>query len=85
MEQQLGWISIKFDYFQKSVEKIQVSLNSGKNNDSTLHEDQYTFLVTLAQFFCRMKNVSDKFVAKIKTLILYSIFFFFSEIVLFER
>jgi len=36
--------------FRKSVEKIQVSLKSDKN-DGPLHEDQYTILIYLAQFF----------------------------------
>jgi len=41
----------------KTVEKIQVSLKSDKNN-GTLH-DRYAFMVN-CRIFLRMRNVSDK-------------------------
>jgi hypothetical protein len=45
---------------RKSVEKIQVSLKSDKNN-GTLHEaDRYTFLIISRSFLLRMKNVLNK-------------------------
>ena len=46
--------------FRKSVEKIQVSLISNKNNSGTLLEDHYTFLIVSRSVLLRMKNVSDK-------------------------
>ena len=39
----------------------------------TLHEDQYTFLFIYRSILLRIRNVSDKFVEKIKTHILCSI------------
>jgi len=45
--------------FRKSVEKIQVSLKSDKNN-GTLHEDRYVFLIISRLILLRMRNVSDK-------------------------
>jgi hypothetical protein len=46
--------------FQKSVEKIQVSLNQTKIAD-ILHEDQYTFLIISCSVTCRVKDFfSDK-------------------------
>jgi len=46
--------------FRKSVEKIQVSLKSNKNNSGTLLEDHYTFFIVSRSVLLRMKNVSDK-------------------------
>ena len=48
-----------FSIFRKSVEKIQGLLKSDKNI-STLHEDQYTFLIISLSFLLRIRNVSDK-------------------------
>jgi len=61
--------------FRKSVEKIQLSLKSAKNN-GTLNEDHYTFLIISRWIIRRMRNFSDKFVVKIKTHILCSVTFF---------
>jgi len=49
----------------------------------TLHEDQYTFIIISSRIILRIRNVSDKFVTKIKTHILSSIKFFFPEILAF--
>ena len=46
--------------FRKSVEIIQVSLKSDKNNSGTLHEDRYTFYIISHPFLLRMRNISDK-------------------------
>jgi hypothetical protein len=46
-------------FFRKSVEKIQVSLKSDKNN-STLHEGQYTFSIIYRSVLPRMKNISER-------------------------
>ena len=43
-------LNLIFEYFWKSVDRIQVSLKSGTNN-VTLCEDQHTYLSHLAQFF----------------------------------
>jgi len=61
--------------FRNAVKKIQLSLNSGKNND-TLHEDQNTFLIISRSFLIRMRNISTKFVEKIKTRFVFSKFCF---------
>jgi len=45
--------------FRKSVEKIQVSLQS-VNNNLYLHEDQCTFMIKSRSFRLRMRNVSNK-------------------------
>jgi len=55
-----------FEYFSKSVENIQVSLN----------EDQNTFLIISRQIMFRMKNVSDTFIEKIKTHFMFLQVFF---------
>ena len=55
-------MSKKFDIvriFRKSIEKIQVSLNSD-NNNSTLHEDRCTVSIISRLILLRMRNVSDK-------------------------
>jgi len=44
-----------------------------------LHEDQYVFLIVSHLVLLGMRNVSDKFVEKIKTHILCSITFFFEK------
>ena len=50
----------------------------------TLHEDQYTFLIISRSVVLRMRNVSDKFVEKIKTQIFRSVTLF-SKIVPFMK
>jgi len=45
--------------FRISVEKIQVSLKSGKN-DGTLQEDLWTFMITSRWILSRIRNVSDR-------------------------
>jgi hypothetical protein len=49
-----NWI---FDIFPKSVEKIQVSLKSNKNN-GTLHKRRYTFFITFCSVLHIMGNIS---------------------------
>jgi len=43
----------------KSVENIQVTSKSNKNN-GTLHEDRCTFIIISRSVVIRMRNVSDK-------------------------
>jgi hypothetical protein len=45
--------------FRKSVEKIEISLKSDKNN-GYFHEDLGTFMTIFSSFFLRMRSVSDK-------------------------
>jgi hypothetical protein len=45
--------------FRKSVEKIQDSLKSDKN-DGTLREDRYTCMIVSRSVLLRTRNVSDK-------------------------
>ena len=68
-----GQIFIKFDIFQKSVEKIQVSLKS---------EEQWvlylcTFMIISHSVLLRMRNVLDEFVEKIKTHVLCTIIYMY--------
>jgi len=56
--------------FRKSVEKIQVTLKSDKN------EDQFTFLSYIAHFFLEWEIFETKVAEKIKTHVLCSIFLF---------
>ena len=42
------------------------------DNNGTLHEAQCTFMVICRSFLLRMRNVSDRFVQKIKTHVLCS-------------
>ena len=67
-----SWNCIYMSIFLKSVEQIQFSLKSDKNN-GTLHLDQYTFWSYLAQFFLEWKMFQAKVVEKIKTHIVCSI------------
>ena len=48
-----------FSIFRKSVEKIQVSLNSDKNN-GTLQADLFMLLIVSRSVLFRMRNVLDK-------------------------
>ena len=48
-----------FSIFRNSVEKIQISSKSDKNN-GTLHEDLCTFMIISRLILLRMRNVSDK-------------------------
>jgi len=50
---------MKFDYFRKSVEKVQVSLKHDKNNGYS-NEDLCTFLIISRSIIRRMRNFSDK-------------------------
>jgi hypothetical protein len=61
--------------FRKSVEKIQVSLKSDKNN-GYLHEDLRTFMTIPCWILFKMRNALTNVVEKIKTHILRSITFF---------
>jgi len=65
-----------FKYFRKSVEKIQVSLKSDKNNGYFIWR-RSTFMIISRWILLRIVNVSEEFVDKIKTHISCSIHFFF--------
>jgi hypothetical protein len=65
------------------VEKVQVSLKSGRNN-GTLHEDQYIFLTISGLDFLRIRNVSDK-IRRENQNTNFVMSFFLSEIVPFMR
>jgi len=71
------YYNLIFAFFRKSVEKIQFSLKREKKAMSTLHKDQYTFMNIYISILLIMRDISDKFVEKIKTYILLSITFFF--------
>jgi hypothetical protein len=65
--------------FRKSIEKIQLSLKPGKNNDTycTLHEDQYTFLIiSRSLLFLESEMFQTKVAYKIRTHILCTTAFF---------
>jgi hypothetical protein len=67
-----------FEYLsKKTVEKIQVSLKSDKNN-GYLTRQQYIFLIISRSILLRMKNVSDKSCRENQnTYFVFSNFFFF--------
>ena len=50
----------------------------------TLHEDQYTFIVISSRNILRKRNVSDKFVTKIKTHFKFNNVFFFENLAFYE-
>ena len=75
--------NVIFDcFFFKSVDKIQVSVQS-YNNNGTLHEYQYTCMI-VSHFFSELEILQTKDVEKIKTKILCSKILF-SKTVLFMR
>jgi hypothetical protein len=63
-----------FEFFRKSIEKIQVLLKTDKNN-RCFNEDRYTFVIISRPVILRMKNVSDKIVEKITHFIFNKSFF----------
>jgi len=64
----IGQIYIKLDicvFFRKSLEKIQISLNSNNNNGysiitGTLHEDRHTFMAESLWILFKMRKVRAK-------------------------
>jgi hypothetical protein len=73
-----GRILIKLDilaFFRRSVEKIQVSLKSNKNNGCLYMKTFSNLWQYLAKLFLERKMFSIKHVEEMKTHILYSIFF----------
>jgi hypothetical protein len=60
---------------RKSVQKTKVSLKSDKKT-AILHEDKITILSYFAQFMSEREMFRTKFVDRITTRILCSIFFF---------
>jgi hypothetical protein len=71
--------------FKKSVKKIQVSLKSDSNN-STLHENQYTFFIISRSVLLRMRDVSDKSCRENQNthFVLINSFFFFENCPVYE-
>jgi hypothetical protein len=74
-----GRIFMKFNIwvFFDNLSRKLILIQNFTRITSTLHENQYTFMITSSSVLLRLRNVSDKFVEKIRTRILYSIFFFF--------
>ena len=64
--------------FRKSVEEIQVSLKSDKNNGYFTWRPIYTFYLILTHFFLEWGMFQTKVVEKIKTQILCAIKIFFN-------
>jgi len=64
-----------WEFFENPSRKFKFHWNLTRTT-SILREDQYTFFIKSRSVLLRMRNVSDKFVEKIKTHILYSINFF---------
>jgi hypothetical protein len=73
-----------FEYFSKSVEKIEVL--SKTDISGTLKEDQYnlTFFIISHSVLLRMRNVSEKVAEKIKTHVLCPVTFFFENLAIYE-
>jgi hypothetical protein len=61
--------------FRQTVEKIQFSLKS-KRITVTLHEDQYTFFIYLAQFFSEWGIFQTNFLNEIKIHFVFNKIFF---------
>ena len=72
------FLNFIFEYFSKLFVKIQVALNLTRITD-TSHEDQHMLQSYLAHFSLEWEIFQAKFVEKIKTHFLYSIFFFFKS------
>ena len=70
-----GTTRLVLERFRKSVEKIQVSLISDKNN-GILREVLCTFMVISRRFIFKMRNIADKFCRENNIYILLSIIFF---------
>ena len=70
----IGQIFLKFlfEYFTKICQGIKVFLKSDTEKTGAVHEDPYIFLIICRSFVFVKRNVSDEFVEKIKTLILFS-------------
>jgi hypothetical protein len=66
--------------FRKSVEEMQVSVQSDKIT-STFHEDRYTFLFISRSFVLITINVLDRIVEEIRTHVLCSLTFFLNRAV----
>ena len=60
-------------FFRKSVKKILVSLKSDKNNEVLYMKTNIHFLIMSCSFILKMRNISHKFVEKIRTYIFCSI------------
>ena len=75
LSMEVSYLSI----FRKSVEKIQVSSKSDKNNGYYTWRQIYIFLSYLAHFFLERKMFQTKVVEKLETHILCSIIFFSVE------
>jgi len=54
------------------------------NTFEGLHEDHYIFMILSRSIIFKMRNVPDKIVEKIKTRNLFSIFFFFKNLTVYE-
>jgi hypothetical protein len=66
-----GWM-----FYLNTVEKVQISLKSDKNN-GTLHKDQYTFFVISCSVLLRIRNILGKICKENqKTLFVFSKVFF---------
>ena len=84
--EQLGSLWTVFPYiqylsiFRKSVEKIQVSLKSDKNN-FTLDDDQYTFLIISLSTVLRTRHVLDESCRHEITHFMFKKAFFFNRAV----
>jgi hypothetical protein len=70
--------------FRKSIEKIQVSLKSDKNNGCCPWRPIYILIVSRS-FALRMWNIFDNICRENKKNILFSLTLFFSKIVRFMR
>jgi hypothetical protein len=82
----IAWIFMKFYitvFFETLLRKFNFHYNRIRIQ-GTLHEDQYTCLSYLAQFFLEREMFQTKVVEKIKTHILGSVNFIFENLTLYE-
>jgi len=64
-----------FDYFCENLSRKSTFHSTETNITGTLHEDDCTFVIYLAQFFLQRKMIQTKVVEKTKTHILCPIMF----------
>ena len=75
-----GTTRLQWTYFHEIFEDLSRNFKFHYNRtriNSTLHEDQYTFLIISRWVLLRMKNTSDKICREIETQILCSITYLF--------
>jgi len=76
-----GTLNLTFESFSKNCPKNSSFNNIGQESRGTLHEDQFTILITSRSILLRMKNISEKLCRESQNthfvLFCFVLFFFF--------